>query len=181
MFTSNFSAAVNRSLNRSLCLIPTPIRSQIQGQPILCPHPYAGNLSCADTKRTECSGALVEKATCASQCRVAKSASCWPADGPNSDNIMIPSNLTVLHVGFMCERIKILFLCIRFSLHPFPPEKRKGVAKSLNKINKSVPITGFYKCFSPHLKEICRLLCFCKNPERFTSILTLCGKCYKGK
>lgn len=106
MFTPNFSAAMNRLLNRSLCFIPAHTRRQIRGQPSLCPHPYAGNLSCADTKRTERIGALVEKATCVSQSRVAKSASCWPADGLNSDIIMIPSNLTVLHVGFMCEGIK---------------------------------------------------------------------------
>lgn len=50
--------------------------------------------------------------------RVAKSASCWPADGLNSDIIMIPYDLTVLHVGFMCEGIKMLFLRIRFFAMP---------------------------------------------------------------
>lgn len=61
-----------------------------------------------------------------SQCRVAKSASCRPADELNSDIIMIPSNLTVLHVGFMCEGIKNAVFTHPFFPTPISTLKRRG-------------------------------------------------------
>jgi len=155
---------MNRLLNRSLHFIPALIWSQIWSRPSLCPHPYAGNLSCADNQRTE--RALIEKATCVSHCRVAKSASCWPADGLNSDIIMIPSKLTVVHVRFMCEGIKMLVLRIRFFLHPFPPQKRRmGSRFGSKKAYKNcaffclMEVRPPWKCFSPHLEEICSFFC----------------------
>lgn len=125
MFTPNFSAAMNRLLNRSLCFIPASLLEP-DTRPAKClPTCLRRNLKLrwhwAYGTYLE---PLFEKATCVSQCRVAKSASCWPADGPNSDIIIMnPSNLTALHVGFMCDGIKTLFLRIRFSLRPFPPQK----------------------------------------------------------
>lgn len=123
MFTPNFSAAMNRLLNRSLCAtfqlhwlkpdtrpakpLPTSLRRKLK------------------LRWHWAYGTYLEKATCVSQCRVAKTASCWPADGLNSDiTFTTPSTLIALHVGFMCDDIKTVFLRIRFPLRPFPPRKR---------------------------------------------------------
>lgn len=117
MFTPNCRAAMNRLQNRSLYFIPALSRARYESSQVFA-HILMQETKVALTLNVR--NTLVGKP----HVQVAKSARCWPADGLSSDVIMIPSHLTALHVGIMCDGIKILVQHIRFFLLTFPPKNK---------------------------------------------------------
>lgn len=111
MFTPNCSAPMNRLLNRSLYFIQAPFRARYESSQVFA-HILMQETKVALTLSVQSTS--VGKPHSQNQHGVAKSAKRWPVKGLSSDTIMIPSHLTVLHVGFMCEGISILVQRIRF-------------------------------------------------------------------
>lgn len=87
-----------------------------------------------------------------------------------------------------CVRVlKRCFYASVFHYAHFHPKKEEEVAFGLKENQHKTLLfcqmqaRPLWKCFSPHLREICCLLCLWKSCKCFIRILTLCGKYVTGK
>lgn len=131
MFTPNCSAPMNRLLNRSLYFIQALFRARYESSQVFA-HILMQETKVALTLSVQSTS--VGKPHSRSQHGVAKSAKRWPTKGLSSDTIMIPSHLTALHVGFMCDS------CVRgfqywFNASVFPHSHFQLGSHKINKNN----------------------------------------------